>query len=254
MTDILRNAAPLARGATLSDQVTEALRRSVTSGAFAVGSPFPSESALSQELSVSRSVVREAVARLKAEGLLHSQQGRGAYVASTRPRMGFAIDMSDVANLQKLSQVLELRLGVEIEAAAIAATRRTPEDLAELDAAVERFSAQQRHSPENARDGVEADMRFHRALCEATGNAYYLSLFNYLSASLQESIEAGRLRALERGGDSREAAEEHRAIAEAIRAQDASAARRLMRRHLVLSRDRLLGNLSPGAARPKAAE
>lgn len=243
MSELFANAAPLARGQTLSDQATEALRRYVVNGDWPVGSMLPSEAALSQKLDVSRSVIREAVSRLKAEGLLASHQGRGAFVSSNRSRMGFAIDERDVDNRRKLAQILELRLGVEIEAAAIAALRRDDDDLEQIHAAVAAFSAVQMFGPEQVRAGVDADLQFHRAICVATQNDYYLGLFNYLSASLRETIEAGRNRSVQRGGDSREAAEEHRAVAEAIKAQDSLAARKLMRKHLELSSARLLGHL-----------
>lgn len=248
MSGMFEKAGPLARGSTLSDQAAEALRARITGAVWPVGAALPSETALCAELDVSRGVIREAVSRLKAEGLLASRPGRGAYVASDRPRAGFAIGEDDVGSMRSLGQVLELRLGVEIEAAGIAARRRGPEDVTALHAAAAAFAKHQRHRPEEAREGVEADLGFHRAVCAATGNPYYLGLFNYLSASLKETIEAGRWRALERGGDSREAAEEHRIIAEAIEAQDEGEARRAMRLHLELSRDRLLGQLWDKAA------
>lgn len=243
MSNLFENAVPLARGQTLSDQATEALRRNVMNGDWPVGSMLPSEVVLSQKMNVSRSVIREAVSRLKAEGLLASQQGRGAFVASNRPRMGFAINERDVDSRRKLTQILELRLGIEIEAAAIAARRRSDADLERIDAAVEAFAAVQKFGPEQVRAGVDADLQFHRAICDATKNDYYLGFFNYLGASLRETIEAGRNRSVERGGDSREAAEEHRAVAEAITARNSLAARKLMRKHLELSSARLLGHL-----------
>lgn len=243
MGNMFQNAAPLARGSTLGDQATKALRTRILNGYWPVGTMLPAETALSQTLTVSRSVIREAVSRLKAEGLLESQQGRGVFVASNRPKSGFAIDIRDVDSRRKLGQILVLRLGIEIEAAAIAAQCRSDADIDSIYHAVDEFAAVQRFDPGRVRDGVDADMAFHRAISVATQNEYYLGLFNYLSASLHEVIEAGRLRSAERGGDSRKAAAEHRAVADAIRAQDGKAARRLMRLHLTLSRDRMLGQL-----------
>lgn len=139
MTDLFQASAPLAQGATLGDQVTEVLRHNVVSGAWPVGSMLPSETTLAQDLDVSRTVVREAVSRLKAEGMLSSQQGRGAFVSSDRPQMGFAIDKQDVESLRKLSHILELRMGLEIEAAAFAAERATDAHRAEIEAAADMF-------------------------------------------------------------------------------------------------------------------
>ena len=94
-------------------------------------------------------------------------------------------------------------------------------------------------------EGVRTDLRFHRAICDATGNDYYLGLFNYLGASLRETILAGRLQALKRGGDSRDAVQEHHGIAAAIALRDPVLARERMRAHLEMSSGRLLENLHP---------
>ncbi|PLS19850.1 FadR/GntR family transcriptional regulator [Neptunicoccus cionae] len=243
MSDLIDGSVPLARGTTLGEQVTEALRVNVTDGSWPVGAMLPSESSLAQSLQVSRTVIREAVSRLKAEGLLSSQQGRGAFVVSDRPQMGFSIAKQDVESLRKLTQILELRMGLEIEAAALAAERADADAHKEINAAAQAFADSTGSGAEGVESGVAADIRFHRAINDATGNDYYLGLFNYLGASLRETILAGRLKAVERGGESREAVQEHLDVANAILAGDADAARECMRNHLKLSGARLLGNL-----------
>ncbi|MGJ8546181.1 MAG: FadR/GntR family transcriptional regulator [Sulfitobacter sp.] len=243
MNNLIEGSTPLSRGTTLSDQVTEALRDNVMNGDWPVGSMIPSESRLAQNLEVSRTVIREAVSRLKAEGILSSQQGRGALVSSDRPQMGFAIDKQDVESLRKLRQILDLRSGVEIEAAALAAERGSDLARAEVMAAARAFADAAGGGPERVEHGVAADLRFHRAVNTATGNDYYLGLFNYLGASLRETMFAGRLKAVERGGDSRQAVQEHIDVAQAILDGDADLARERMRSHLLHSSKRLLGNL-----------
>ncbi|KKK86930.1 hypothetical protein LCGC14_2758340, partial [marine sediment metagenome] len=94
--------------------------------------------------------------------------------------------------------------------------------------------------------GVSADLRFHRAVCDASDNDYYLGLFNYLGASLQETMLAGRLQAVKRGSDSHDAVQEHHGIAAAIASRDPDRARAEMRTHLRLSSSRLLGQLRVG--------
>jgi GntR family transcriptional repressor for pyruvate dehydrogenase complex len=244
MTDVFQATVPLVQGSTLSDQVTEVLRDNVMNGVWSVGEMLPSETTLADTLDVSRTVIREAVSRLKAEGMLSSRQGRGAFVASDRPRMGFAIADQDVESLRKLSQILELRMGLEIEAAAIAALRITDGARAEISAAAEAYERAS-GTPEVV-EGVRTDLRFHRAICDATGNDYYLGLFNYLGASLRETILAGRLQALKRGSSSRDPVREHRLIADAIIAGDSAQARESMRAHLELSSKRLLDSLKHG--------
>ncbi len=251
MNEAFRATVPLVQGTTLSDQVTEVLRHNVVNGVWQVGVMLPSESALADDLDVSRTVIREAVSRLKAEGLLASRQGRGAFVASDRPRMGFAIAEQDVESLRKLSQILELRMGLEIEAAAIAATRGTDAARADIESAADAFDRASGGGAAGVAEGVRTDLRFHRAICDATGNDYYLGLFNYLGASLREAILAGRLQAIRRGSDSRDAGQEHHGIAAAIARRDPMLARERMRTHLELSHDRLIKSLgAAGGAAP----
>lgn len=240
MPDALHATIPLARGKTLSDQVTEVMRHNVITGFWKVGGMLPSEIALADDLDVSRTVIREAVSRLKAEGLLSSRQGRGAFVASDRPRIGFAIPENDVENMRKLSQILELRMGLEIEAAAIAAARAPDAARTEIKAAADAFDRAGGGGSAGVPEGVRTDLRFHRAICEATGNDYYLGLFNYLGASLRETILAGRLQALKRGSDSSDAVAEHHLIADAIAGGEVDLARDRMRAHLKMSSLRLL--------------
>jgi|TARA_R110002072_G_scaffold159872_6_gene310934 GntR family transcriptional repressor for pyruvate dehydrogenase complex len=245
MSEAFQASVPLTQGTTLSDQVTRVLRHNVINGIWGVGTMLPSESALADDLDVSRTVIREAVSRLKAEGMLSSRQGRGAFVSSDRPRMGFAIAEQDVESLRKLSQILELRMGVEIEAAAIAAVRGSDAARADIEAAADAFDRASGGGTPGVAEGVRTDLRFHRAICDATGNDYYLGLFNYLGASLRETILAGRLQALKRGGDSRDAVQEHHGIAAAIALRDPVLARERMRAHLEMSSGRLLENLHP---------
>lgn len=245
MSAFFQTVVPLAPGTTLGDQVTDALRHNVINAVWHVGAVLPSESALARDFDVSRTVIREALSRLKAEGLLDSRQGRGAIVSSDRPRMGFAIARQDVESRRKLAQLLELRMGIEIEAAALAASRGDAAARAAIEAAADAFDRASRSGATDVTEGIRTDLRFHRAICEATGNGYYLGLFNYLGASLRETILAGRLQAVKRGGDSRDAVREHHAVAAAIARRDPALARDRMRAHLEMSSARLLERLPP---------
>ncbi len=244
MNDTFQTSAPLGQGPTLSEQVTDVLRENVVNGTWQVGGMLPSENTLASDLDVSRTVIREAVSRLKAEGMLSSQQGRGAFVFSDRPRIGFAIPKQDVESNRKLSQILELRIGLEIEAAAIAAIRGDAKGHANIQAAADAFDMSSGGGTLGVGQGVSSDLRFHRAICEATGNDYYLSLFNYLGARLRETILAGRVQAIKRGSDSSDAVAEHHLIAAAIAEGDPVRARERMRAHLELSSKRLLDSLT----------
>lgn len=243
MSEAFQASVPLDQGATLSEQVTEVLRQNVINGTWDIGAMLPSESMLASDLDVSRTVIREALSRLKAEGMLSSRQGRTAVVSSDRSRMGFAIAEQDVESMRKLSHILELRRGLELEAAAIAAMRSDADGRANIQAAADAFDQASGGGEQGVADGVSTDLRFHRAICEATGNDYYLSLFNYLGASLRETMLAGRLQANKRGSDSHEAVAEHHLIAAAIANGDPALARVQMRAHLEMSSKRLLDSL-----------
>jgi GntR family transcriptional repressor for pyruvate dehydrogenase complex len=241
----------LTRGETLGDQVTAALRRRIMAGELAVGARMPSENLLARDLDVSRTVIREAVSRLKAEGFVTGRQGRSAVVLRNRPRHGFAISESDVEDIGRLSQMLDLRLAIEVEAAALAARRCTPENSTEMRAAITALRSARDRLPVAAERGADADLRFHRAIVALTQNGFFIDLFGYLAASLHRAIERGLQAAALRADDRPEVLEEHEAIAAAIEAGEAEAASAHMRRHLQNANRRLIERLTrppvPGA-------
>src|SRR6185312_3879483 len=113
------------------------------SGRLEPGARLPTEQALTRAARVSRTVVREAVAALRAEGLVVTRQGVGAFVGETA-RRPFRIEPSELGTLREVLQVMELRTGIEIEAAGLAAERRTRANLASITdayAAIERALA-----------------------------------------------------------------------------------------------------------------
>lgn len=215
---------------SLSDQVTRELSAMVTGGVLQVGAMLPSEGQMAKDFGVSRTVVREAVSRLKADGLLSSQQGRGVFVAATRPTRGFAIAADAGEGLHDLLPIVELRLGVEAEAAALAALRRRESDLTAMREAQARMEAAVARG--EVAGSVEADMAFHRAVCEATGNSHYTALFQYLSGHLLELISAGRRRSVAQRRVRFDPLAEHAAILAAIVDGDPEAARAAARGHV----------------------
>lgn len=233
---------------SLSDQVTRELGAMVTGGVLQVGAMLPSEGQMAKDFGVSRTVVREAVSRLKADGLLSSQQGRGVFVAAIRPTRGFAIAAEAGQDLLDLMPIVELRLGIEAEAAALAAGRRQDADIAAIRAAQERMAAAVAHG--EVAGSVEADMAFHRAVCDATGNAHYTALFDYLSGHLLELISAGRRRSVAQRHVRFDPLAEHAAILAAIEARDPEAARAAARGHV----ENTMRRLSEPTEAPAGAE
>ncbi|MEV0386443.1 FCD domain-containing protein [Nonomuraea sp. NPDC050643] len=223
-----------AHGASLADRVEGELRSDIGHGAWQPGELMPSEGDLAVRFQVSRTVVREAMSRLRAAGLVETRRGRGSFVLARPAAQDLTHSLGTVRSLSDRLHLLELRRGVEVEAAALAAARRTPAALAAIDAALRRM-ARVRGS---ASDAVEADFAFHRAVAVATGNRFYLDLLDTLGAGAITRPYAGAERD---PGHLGHVLTEHERVRDAIAAGDALGAAAAMRTHLDASRARLSG-------------
>jgi len=200
-----------------------------------VGDRLPSESALAEMLGVSRTVVREALARLSSDGITEARRGAGSFVKS-RPSDRLAVYMP-WAEMPTTMGSYEVRLVLEAEAARLAAIRRSPEAMADIEKALERLrGALMSNAPAH-----EEDLEFHRCIAEATANEAFLEAFNSLAPDLDRIMRAGvdisRSRPPEVIGTMMR---EHEVIVDAIRAQDSEGAALAMRWHLWEGRKRLL--------------
>ncbi|NSL56926.1 FadR/GntR family transcriptional regulator [Uliginosibacterium aquaticum] len=223
---------------TLTGQLTRTLAERITSGQYAVGTQLPSEQKMISEFGVSRTVVREAIANLRANGRVLTRQGSGAFVLQQEAAKGFHIDSGHLTDIQEVVSLLELRIGLESEAAVLAAQRRTPEQLEAMKQAL-RDIEQAILRDENA---LEPDLRFHRLIAEAAGNPHFLKLFHYVSELLmtRASMRPGRLSSRSPEEFLNHAQREHEQICFAIERQDPEAARAALRMHLSESKARLL--------------
>src|ERR1700744_1809700 len=120
---------------TMSDSVAEKLLAQIDKGVFAKGIKLPTEAALAQAFGVSRTVIREAVSRLRNEGVIESRQGSGMFVTSGRVARPLRIDYAEAIEPEAVPQILELRRAIEAEVAAQAALRRTDEQMDAIDRA-----------------------------------------------------------------------------------------------------------------------
>ena len=241
---------PAGRAPSLSQRVVDAVGERIRNGHLKPGDQVPTEPALMQEFGVSRSVVREAVSRLQANGMVQTRHGVGSFVLTGEPVPGFMQAPEQALKLQQKLAMLELRLSLESEAAALAAQRRTPEQLSAMERALRDFEAQLSQG-----DGTtEADFRFHELIAQATGNAYFVHVLRSLSgATIPRQPLRQRLRAAAPSAKSLRfgeptpqlqsnkdiTAQEHRAVLDAIRRADASLARAAMFLHLTNSRERM---------------
>lgn len=228
--------APLRPPANLTGALVHRLAEEIRAGRLAPGARLPTEQELMREAGVSRTVVREAVAALRAEGLVVTRQGVGAFVTDHPGEGIFRLTATEAAGLQEVIQVLELRLAIEVEAAGLAAIRRDEAGLAAMAAAEAAFTA----ATAAGGDAAEADFALHRAIFAATGNPYFL---RFLESIGRHAIPRRALGLAERDEAERRAylaqvATEHRALVAAIAAGDIPTARAAMRHHLEAARGR----------------
>jgi GntR family transcriptional repressor for pyruvate dehydrogenase complex len=228
---------------TLSGTLVESLRTRIVNGDIAPGEKLPSEPRLATEHGVSRTVVREAIARLNLEGLVHTRRGSGSY-ALTPPADDADGTPPLIRSLDDRIALVEYRLALEAEAAALAATRRTPAQLAALADRLDALASSDGH-PATA---MQHDFAFHRLVAEAAGNRFLLEALDRLGPQMI-AMPRGRLDA---GGHDAgrftAVVQEHRAVLAALESQDPLAAAAAMRVHLAGSRRRLLQESGAGAA------
>jgi GntR family transcriptional repressor for pyruvate dehydrogenase complex len=225
---------PLSAPRSLTHELVERLSAEITSGRLLPGARLPTEQELISAVGVSRTVVREAVAALRAEGLVVTRQGVGAFVADTS-RRPFRIATNEVVSLREVLDVMELRTGIEIEAAGLAAERATVADLKKITEAYEAIDG----AIARGESGVDQDFAFHRSIADATGNPKFLRFLNYLGHfiiprnTVNLTTDAG-----ERVAYLRTFQKEHSVILVAIKSGAVMQARGAMRRHLLSSRQR----------------
>jgi DNA-binding FadR family transcriptional regulator len=183
---------------------------------------------------VSRNVVREAIAQLRAEGIVKSRQGAGVFVVELKPPLTLRIDDVGMHDLEEFQQLFELRGVLEIAAAGLAAERRTTKTLAGIATAF-------RHLQKNTQS-IDADLEFHRAVAAAAGNKFLVLFARFMTQHVRETIRLAR-DALDPKVNARIQLEEHRLIYEAIRARRPEEAREAMRVHLKKAAKRIGINL-----------
>jgi DNA-binding FadR family transcriptional regulator len=213
---------------TLSQRTAEQLQALIAKDRLVAGTRLPSETVLISRLGVSRTVLREAVAGLRAMGVLTSRRGSGVFVAG-------AATLADIEGLEDVLEWLELRSAVEVEAAGLAARRHSPAQMEAIWQAFDRLEAQKPV-------GLDAgdDFLFHRAIAEATGNTRFVWFVDQAGRVLipRQRLQREAANALTSAAYAEVLQAEHEAMARAIAAGDPGAAQAAMRHHLAASVER----------------
>jgi GntR family transcriptional repressor for pyruvate dehydrogenase complex len=225
---------PLQAPRNLTAELVSRLTADITGGKLPPGSRLPTEQEMIAATGVSRTVIREAVAALRADRLVITRQGVGAFVAD-QVRRPFRVDFDENSPLQIVLNVMELRTGVEIEAAGLAAERASTTHIKKV---VDRFAAI-RAAIDRGENAVDQDFAFHCAIADATGNPQFKRFLEYLGrfiiprrtvwGSSAPPTNRTHLEIFQR---------EHEQILQAIRAHEVTPARDAMQRHLLNSRNR----------------
>jgi GntR family transcriptional repressor for pyruvate dehydrogenase complex len=219
----------------LGDQLYGQILQQIISGRLREGERLPPEKAICEMFAVSRPIVREALLRLRVDGLLQARQGAGTFViARPAARLTHLASSADVAGFLRC---IEVRLPLEGTAAKLAAQRRTPEQMARLSAAHAAFEVEAAAGAMT----VAGDLAFHSRIIEATGNDLFARLFEqlqevmtgFMSLSLELTRTGSKERALR-------VLNEHAQILGAIRQQDADAAQTAMQFHIGQARRRMV--------------
>jgi DNA-binding FadR family transcriptional regulator len=232
----------------LAEQLETVLTERIRAGLYPPGTKLPSESEIVAESQVSRTVVREAISRLQAAGLAETRHGIGTFVLDVGAPLKFDIDPATSVTIQDALAMLELRIVLEVEAAGLAAARRTEAHLADMRQILDTFEASLAASAEASADTVGPDFNFHHKIAEATGNRYFVTIMSSLGTATIPRNRFTLTRAASDPNYLRTIERQHRDVFEAIRARDPESARTMMRLHLAASRERLRRATTPGSA------
>ena len=227
------------RGATLADKVYEQLFGWISSGQYARQSKLPSENELARSFEVSRPIIRDALKRLRDDGVIYSRQGAGSFVLGHEPEESADVlpMFSPAQTIADIQRCFEFRETIESKTAALAAHRRNDaiiEHLADILRRLERATADHVH-----RDDI--DFEFHLTVAKAANNQYFSSVLFALRDQVAVGMKLHGMALLKPNARLEESTEEHGAILDAIRAGDAEGAAAAMRKHVRSSRDRLFG-------------
>lgn len=206
----------------LAAQAAQLLLTRIKDGEWALGQRLPGENTLAAQLGVGRSTLREAIRELAGKGVLDSRQGAGVFVTA----LDVTDDWDTVLRSANIASVIEARIAIEAEGAALAATRRTPADLR----TIRRTLAARGVTGQSVPEHVDADMAFHRAVIAAAHNDVLIQLFDAFLPRLRLAmIDMLKIRPIASEPCDHDL---HQQLADAIVARDPAAASAASRTHL----------------------
>ena len=232
-----RKSTPGEPSSRFADRIYEEILEQIVSGQCTIGDRLPSEDQLAKSHSVSRPVIREALSRLHADGVVVTRRGAGTFV-QRQPGREF-LRLAPIGGIADLMRCFEFRIALEGEAAYLAAQRRTEEHMAAINEAFEKLNA----ATAASELGVKEDIDLHVAIARASRNQLFVQTLDALAVHVFNGMNITRNISLMRSQKRRLLVqEEHRRIVDAIRASDDELARIAMRAHIDNARHRALGD------------
>lgn len=219
----------------LSEQLADALAKTIRNGSLGVGEKLPTESALVAQFGVSRTVVREAFSRLKTLGLIETRQGSGAFVKAPPAPEPQKLNLKPDGSVDAVLQMVEVRRALEAESAALAAGRASAHDKRAIKQAMVALDK----AVAAGGDGVSEDVAFHAAIAQAANNPFLVSTLSYLNQFLEHATRVTRANEATKVSLEQDVRQEHMAIYQAIEAGDVKAARAAGTRHMVNAAKRI---------------
>ncbi|MCF8076644.1 MAG: FCD domain-containing protein [Desulfotignum sp.] len=225
----------LKRQASLSQQVATYLIDKIQKGDFHSEEFFPSETELCQSLNVSRTVIREALSRMKHDGYLISHRGSRTKVAKDTSGSSFRLETPAQKDEVFFRQMYELRAIIEPEAAAIAALRITKEGIKDLWKKLERLNV----ATESGNDATQESLDFHRAVIAASQNPIFTDLISWIEHKFWSFIGIYNFHDLKHAKEMYQIIEkEHESIIRSIETRDSKKARQVSRDHVIRAAER----------------
>ena len=236
MIDNIEPPPPHRKRQSFTKTLVAELSRQITEEVIKCGEKLPTESEIMSAHNVSRTVVREAISRLQASGLVETRHGVGTFVLDNLNTHGLRIDPATIVTLRDVIDILEFRTSLEVEAAGLAASRCSAEDVALMRKTLDEFN-QALHSS----NVVASDFRFHYQIALATRNRYFTDIMSHFGPGILPRTRLNSALLAHSDPEQYQARliREHEDIYEAIACRDADAARAAMRLHLTNSRERL---------------
>ncbi len=220
---------------SLSDRIYEEIYQKITLGEWPLGTRLPTEVDLATQFGVSRPVVREALLRLRIDGIIESRQGAGTRVINMPNRS--VLEFAEPGSIADLQRCYEFRVGIEGEAAYLATLRNSPERIADIERAHRKMKEVMADPTALAAD---EDINFHLAVARATENSYYITTIESATRAIKVGLQIART--LSRWTTEERIANaltEHAKLLEVIKSGDADKARLTMRAHIEGARERV---------------